>query len=922
MIVLAFLLPAHAQEGGTVSGVVVSTWDGTPLPNVVVSVRGTTLATQTDASGRFELKNVPPGEQVLRFSKSGYASAAATEVRVLIGQNTTVKANLRPEFYEMEEYEVTAEEFTEQSEQIIFERQQSSTMIEAIGSDQISKLGAGDAAEALSKVTGASIADGKFAVIRGLADRYTSTTFNGVDIPSADPDRRAVQLDLFPSKFIERMDVAKTFSPDMGGGFAGGSVNIVSRSIPDKFEFEFEVGAAYNTQASLRDDFLMSDHGCTDWLAMDDGTRELPDDAAATSPVGVYPINDTAFKNSFKSRQLSPIPGDSPLNSGFFFALGNSHKLGEGRIGYVGGLTYKNTYESYGDEARVFQYQDQGGSLSVTENKTNQFDVIHYAWSAFFGLGYEINEFHQIGFNFMYVQTADDEARRIQGFDADVNNPADPTYLDQSQLKWIQRNLRYYQLHGGHEFPDLNNVRLDWAGALSTTTQDEPDTRIFQFLAEPGANNPNGTIEPTKPFRSWRFLTEKNKSGRLDLTVPVPSYNEKDNAIKTGVAVSRSERTLDQRAFSMPSQGRLQDLPFYQSGDPQDYLAEANQDRIYYENYGHTFSNMGEQTINAWYGMGDWFILNWLRLVGGIRSEYTDLSVVSRDLTGNTQSSEANIKRTDLLPSVAGTMFIRENLLLRGAWSKTVIRPTYREIADAFESDVVRGRTFTGNPDLTFSASENYDLRLEWYPRPGSLMAASVFVKRITDPIEKTSVDANNKLITFDNFEKADVQGVEFEIRENLGSWWETLREFSLGFNAACIQSEVPLTEDQKAIRGSTWGDTADTRPLYDQPEYVINGDITWEHIVTGTRVTLSGGAVGRRLVLVGLAEPDDFEEPAPQLDFFIAQRIGKHWKAKFSAKNLLNPVYEVTQAWRGQSIPVERYTKGMTFGLSMGCEF
>src|SRR5688572_2789267 len=256
LLFLALASGVVAQESGAVSGVVVSAWDGTVLPGTVVSVRGTTLAAQTDASGRYELKNVPLGDQVLRFSKSGYASAVVTDVRVLLGQTTTVNGNLRPEFYEMEEYEVTAEEFTEQTEQIILERQQSSGMLDAIGSEQFSKLGAGDAAEALSKVSGASIADGKFAVIRGLADRYTSTTLNGTDLPSADPDRKAAQLDLLPTQIIERMDVAKTFSPDMSGGFAGGSIDIVTKGIPDRPIFNFALGTSYNTQSSLNEKFL------------------------------------------------------------------------------------------------------------------------------------------------------------------------------------------------------------------------------------------------------------------------------------------------------------------------------------------------------------------------------------------------------------------------------------------------------------------------------------------------------------------------------------------------------------------------------------------------------------------------------------------------------------------------------------------
>jgi len=164
---------------------------------------------------------------------------------------------------------------------------------------------------------------------------------------------------------------------------------------------------------------------------------------------------------------------------------------------------------------------------------------------------------------------------------------------------------------------------------------------------------------------------------------------------------------------------------------------------------------------------------------------------------------------------------------------------------------------------------------------------------------------------------------VEVEIRENLGSWWSPLKEFSLGFNAAYIKSKVALTAQQQDIRGDLWLDDAGTRPLFDQPEFVINGDLTWEHATSGTSVTLSGAVVGRRLVLVGLATPDEYEEPAPQLDVFISQKLGKHWKAKLFAKNLLDPTYDVTQEWPGYGkLVIESYTKGITLGLSVSCEF
>ena len=154
------LLPlvSWAQDAGAVSGIVVSTWDGTPVGGATITVRGTTLAAQTDSTGKYQLNSVPPGEQVLRFSKSGFAAVVVTDVRVIPGQTTTVNGNLRPEFYEMEEFEVTAEEFQQQTEQIIFERQNSSSMMDAIGSERLSSLGVNDAAAALGKVTGASVA--------------------------------------------------------------------------------------------------------------------------------------------------------------------------------------------------------------------------------------------------------------------------------------------------------------------------------------------------------------------------------------------------------------------------------------------------------------------------------------------------------------------------------------------------------------------------------------------------------------------------------------------------------------------------------------------------------------------------------------------------------------------------------------------
>ena len=281
-----------------------------------------------------------------------------------------------------------------------------------------------------------------------------------------------------------------------------------------------------------------------------------------------------------------------------------------------------------------------------------------------------------------------------------------------------------------------------------------------------------------------------------------------------------------------------------------------------------------------------------------------------------------NIEQNDWLPSLGAKFQILTNLDLRASWSRTVVRPTYREIAEVPIYDVAQGRTYFGNPNLEMSASENFDLRASWYPRPGELLSASVFMKKIDQPIELFAVSTDNSRIRYENFESADVFGVEGEVRFRLDRIWNPLEDFTLGFNGAWITSEVPLTEVQKLNR-QTYGDTASDRPLYDQPEYILNGSLTWDYARSGTSVTVSGGVVGQSLILVGLAKPDEFIQPAPDLNLFIRQRLGKNWDVRFTAKNLLDPEFEVAQTWptTGEKL-LQSYTKGITLGLSVGCEF
>lgn len=812
---------------------------------------------------------------------------------------------------------------------LLQERAKASALVESFGSEQISKSTVSDAADIVGKISGATVVDGKFAVIRGLADRYTSTTFNGIDFPSADPDRRAAQLDLIPAQFINRVDVNKTFTPDLPGGFVGGAIDIVTKSFPEKQVIAAGFGTSYNTQSSLKNNFLMSEHSGTDWLAMDDGLRELPSSIQAADPRGSAILPRSTY-NSFGSSQITPTSGSSPLNQSYSVAAGDTLFLLGQRFGYLVGLNYKSDYQLYLDGS-INKYEFQGDPaqpVKTLADKTDEKGVIENTWSALGSFNFELAPDHQVGLMYLHVQSSEDEARRIRGYDGpalSIDNPADnpEATLNQSILRWTERSLDYLQLKGSHLFPELRDAQLDWVAGSSIAKQAEPDLRMFQYADFGPSSAPfryftDVQTNPNRPLRFWREIEENNQSFRSDLTIPLPSYNTKENKFKTGFWMSQSEREFNSRILQFYNSFAH---PFTSSGDVGSYLAPQNLQYITYRNNpSGNWIYHGEQDITASYAMGDWAATEWLRVVGGVRFEDTMMAINARDLTTGSTANSPGIDQQDVLPALGLTVSLSEKLQLRLGYSETVTRPAYREMGRADIIDVAENKIYSGNPNLQMASAKNLDVRLEWYPRDGELFSLSFFKKDIAKPIEQVS--PNSGTVTYRNSPDAEVQGVEVEWRMNLDAISLHLNEFTLGINAAYLESSVPLTAAERANR-ALYGDTSTDRPLYDQPEYLFNGDLTWERKSWGTMLNISAGLVGRRLDVAGVSTPDEFIEPAPQLDLSLSQKIGRHWRLKASAKNLLDPTYDtvVVHPQQGAQV-IKSYTKGMTFGISLGCEF
>jgi len=948
-----------AQDLGVVTGVVISTWDGLPLPAVTITVRGTTLAAQTANDGRYRLANVPVGDQVLRFSKSGYASAVVTDARVLPGQETTVNGNLRPEFFELEEYEVTAEEFQEQTAEIIFERQQSASLVDAVGSEQFSKLGAGDAADIVGKLPGITVADGKNPIVRGLNERYVGITLNGAEVPSADPYRKSVQLDLFPAGLIEQVVVAKSFTPDLPGNSTGGGINVVTKSFPEKFVFTLSVGVEYNTQTSLKgDEFLSYRGGGTDWLAMDDGTRELPDQLRGDIPLLVtttarpnqpqFPqqVADAArlqeLTAALGTAEFGPTQETAPLNHNLNFSFGDTLQLLERRLGYFAGMQYRHNYLTTEGVANRFVPSGVPGELVQRRGFADTRSVQEINWAAIVNLAYEFSEGQEIAFNFLFNQNAEDLARQQVGFDTDSSNYF-PFY--QNRLIWTERNLTTYQLRGAHEFPQFGELEVDWLAALSTTTQDEPDARFFNY-AQSGADfyaDGNFLPTPTQPTRYFRELKEDNLNLKLDVKKPFEQWSGLEGFFKLGGYNSESERSFADREFYYQPQsspggyGPGSTFPF--NGDPNAFFPEGSLTPGVRTNNNGSFRYTwhrviqgresfydAEQAIRAGYAMFELPLVEKLKLMAGVRMESTDMDVLSvgalRSSVTGQQVNQATIGQTDWLPAASLTFSPITNMNVRASFSQTVARPSFRELAAYRQYDPVLNELLEGNPRLQMSAIDNYDLRWEWFPEPGAVLSVSLFYKTLANAIERQFITVDGEIISFINRPEAEVRGVEVEARHGLGFLGEPLEDFSVGMNAAYIDSEVKLSPAEIANRIQFLGDATDTRPLYDQSPYIINADFTWDQRDWGTTATAVFSVFGPRITIAGLATPDIYEQPAPQLDFILSQRLGEHFKLRFTARNVLNPEFDRTYGEEADAPLFQSFKRGIALGLSVTYDF
>lgn len=995
----------QSTETGSIRGSVFDRDFASPLARARVTIVGTAVGTFTGDDGRFVLERVPAGTYTLAVAKEGYDRQLVPGVAVSPGRLTDLRVDLAAQVVELEEMVVTGDDLLAGTEGDLLEiRAESVTLQDSISAEILEKAGVSDAAGALKLVVGASVAEGKYATVRGLSDRYTGTTLNGVRIPSPDPRRRAVQVDLFPAGTIENVVVTKTFSPDLQGDFTGGGVDIQTKSVPEGKLLKISLSSEYANDTTGNDAFLTYENGGVGALGTSEGSRKLP--SIATFPQPLAPraaINPTkkqqraATALDLTTRAFDPVMGvkrQAP-GPGYGYSIlgGNRHEFAGGvRLGWLAGITSSRKYDLYENGTNnVGAVSVAGEPIAITKAWRDSRGIEEILLGGVAGLTVQVGDGHEVAARVVANQAAEDEAR-LQVQDVDGVN------RDQNQsLHYTERTLISPQLQGKHSLPGVlgagtgergfSDLILRWMAAFNYTRQYEPDVRFFlnRFNTENRSGYfAGGTNDVDRTRRIFRDITENDRQFSFDTDFVFRQWTDTEGKLRVGAYWEKSDRDYTQRSFSYRFQPQLRvrptdpAYPAYQYNNGlssflvgRDCVRGAcgpdvlwtdvflNEDRIglagngvpspnqllwYVFPLGNDVDYTGAQELRAAYAMVDLPLARQWKVVGGARWESTRLAIdptnrvagvvpVIIDLgNGNrglayvdAKKAAVNLNESRILPSLGFVYEPLEKMAVRASWSKTLARPTFRELAPVATEEFLAGDEFIGNPDLALPAITNYDLRWEWFPREEEVLSASVFYKTLANPIEYISFGASNRsFVQPVNYLSGDLHGFELEARVGLKRIWKGLEGLVVGGNYTWLLSEVDVPPDElKSLKA--YGLDEDRRQLQGQPRYLLNVNVTYDNESSGTSFGIFYNRTGRTLLTgaargVEDATPNVYEDTTQNIDVTFGQTLPKGFKIGLRARNLLGLSEKNTFYMRpeGDKTAKTGRENGRTYSLSL----
>ncbi|MFO7895297.1 MAG: TonB-dependent receptor [Longimicrobiales bacterium] len=913
------LTAQNGTETGRVLGRVIEASTGELIPQAEVAALGGP-STLSDLNGRFMLSAVPAGVVNITVQALGYASKTVTAVEVQARDVVTLDITLTSQAIELAEVRVSAARERGSTTYLLDERRRSDAMVEAVGSEEIGRRPDSDAADVAKRLTGVTVTDGKYVFVRGLGERYSQTTLNGSSLPSPEPEREVVPLDLFPSGFLESLQTQKSYSPDLPADFSGGAVQIRTRNFPSRFAGKFGVSTSFNTESQFQDDFLHHRNGGTDWIGFDDGTRAQPvtvtnlmGDVRSGERLPSDPEQLVQIGEALRGmgQQFAPGVGTTPLNRSFNLSLGNRVDVGRlAELGYFFAGTYSDSYSIRDNEVerkwRAEAFREGTAEISepnVDYTFTRGTRTVN--WGAIGNVAWKPGPDHQIALKTTVNLNTDDEARVYTG----LNGEDIGGLLRSERARFVERLMAWTQLSGEHVAPF--DSRLEWRLTGARASRDEPLLRETIYVWDDYRSD-HYLLDFTESARYFSSdLTDDDFSAEMDWRVPFPFF-DRAGYVKVGGAIRDRARAFGARRFNWLFLGNTID----------DLDAALDTSTIVSRNPG-----AGEFAIDevvepgdvydvsdrrsAGYAMIELPLTGRLNAVAGARVETYDLELTARD------STLQDLHRTDIAPSVSLAYAITDNVKIRGAWSRTLDRPEFRELAPFQFTEATSLRQLVGNPRLVPAEIASMDLRVDWFFGPNEILSLGGFHKDLKNPVEQVFIAAASSAFSFQNATKATVLGLETEARVRLGRFAAVLENIGLQANYSRIFSEVEVTAE------GIFQPTNLERPLEGQASYVLNTGLTYSSMDGGVDAGLYFNRFGERLTAAGGSGlPDIYEQPRNSLDASIGFPIRSGLRAKVKGTNLLDAEHQYLQSANGYTRTQRRYTVGRTFSVGLSWEF
>jgi hypothetical protein len=865
------VVPAELPPGfAGVAGTIVDADTGSPLAGVHLQVvSGGEGETSTDRAGRYRLA-LPPGRYQLRIYFPLYQIRRIRNV-VVAARARIVDVRLPAAPDAVEEIVVEAEPERRTEAGLLQIRKRSASVSDSLSAQEMSRSPDSAASDAARRVVSVTVEDGTYVLIRGLGDRYVTTLLNRAPLPSTEPDRQAVPLDLFPTSLLANLSINKSYSAEHPASFAGGTMLIESTDYPDDLTIKLKVGSSGDT-GSTGQDQVSYPGGSLDFFGYDDGSRALPDAVPTDRPAresddlsaGAMEDIGESFSNVWgaKSRTVRP-------NLSVGATLGDTVGAGGSKVGYIGTLSFSHKQTAReASRGKVVAVGD--GSFELREPVTSNRGVEAASVGALGAAGWKPSTDHQVDLFAMYVHAGESTGERLRGQFPNLGE------VDGTRLIFLERSMVFGQVASRHLFRRAGNLEVRWQGNASGVARDEPDTRSLRYEVESG-----GMRYVDELGSGERFFSELSETGLgtgLDISLPLGRLT-----LGAGGSLQQADRSFSARRFR-----------FRHVGDnmarflPPDEIFSADQIGPNFELEevtAQTDGYEGSQLVTAGYAAAGAELTERLRLHGGVRYEVTNQELTSGSPYGlGLADDDDHVDRTDRswVPSSSAVFAITDEMNVRGAYSYTLARPRFREVAPFVFTDYTRDINISGNRDLVEGRIHNADIRWEWFAGDTDLFATSVFYKEFVDPIEAVIFPTGD--LSFANALGARAVGAELEARLSLGLIHRALEETRLWSNATLSRTRIEIRDEDQLAQTDT------ERPLQGQAPVVFNLGASWSHPGTGTEVTALYNVVGRRIEEVGNNNlPHTYREPVHQIDLAASQKLGRDLTLKLGASNLLN---------------------------------